>query len=145
MSHLQYINKPRLCNFMLCLILSTGCTIARGLVVPCGAAYWLLLLATCAVGFTAVCINTFLLQGAVKRGDRKTILMGCDNPDILSKTSYFAKYSAIGFCAGIIAASMGVGGGLVKNPLMFSMGVAPYVARAASSSMIAFTSFSSTA
>lgn len=38
----------------------------------------------------------------------------------------------MGFVAGVLAAALGLGGGLIKQPLMISIGVPPYVARLAS-------------
>ena len=43
-------------------------------------------------------------------------------------------------CAGIIAGMFGVGGGIVKGPLMLHLGVLPEVAAATSATMILFTS-----
>lgn len=45
-----------------------------------------------------------------------------------------------GFCAGMF----GIGGGIIKGPLMLAMGVHPAVASATSASMILFTSFTAT-
>jgi uncharacterized membrane protein YfcA len=45
-----------------------------------------------------------------------------------------------GFCAGMF----GIGGGIIKGPLMLAMGVHPLVASATSSCMIFFTSFTAT-
>jgi len=45
--------------------------------------------------------------------------------------------------AGVVAGSTGIGGGLVKGPVMLHMGVHPSVATATSSFMILFTAFSS--
>jgi uncharacterized membrane protein YfcA len=42
--------------------------------------------------------------------------------------------------AGIIAGMFGVGGGIVKGPLMLHLGVLPEVAAATSATMILFTS-----
>lgn len=43
-------------------------------------------------------------------------------------------------CAGLIAGMFGVGGGIVKGPLMLHLGVLPEVAAATSATMILFTS-----
>jgi len=48
--------------------------------------------------------------------------------------------SAAGFCAGMF----GIGGGIVKGPLMLAMGVHPKVASAASACMILLTAFAAT-
>jgi len=49
--------------------------------------------------------------------------------------------SVAGLCAGLF----GIGGGIVKGPLMLEMGVLPEVASATSATMILFTSFAATA
>jgi len=52
------------------------------------------------------------------------------------------KYPCLCFFAGFFAGMFGVGGGIVKGPLMLEMGVAPAVASATSAVMILYTSFS---
>merc|ERR1719313_1776960 len=47
--------------------------------------------------------------------------------------------------AGVIASWFGLGGGIVKGPIMFEMGILPEVAAATSSAMMVFTTFSSSA
>ena len=53
-------------------------------------------------------------------------------------------YPCICFFAGFFAGMFGVGGGIVKAPLMLAMGVHPAVASATSATMILFTSFTAT-
>jgi len=52
------------------------------------------------------------------------------------------KYPCLCLFAGFFAGMFGVGGGIVKGPLMLEMGVAPAVASATSAVMILYTSFS---
>jgi len=52
------------------------------------------------------------------------------------------KYPCLCFFAGFFAGMFGVGGGIVKGPLMLEMGVHPMVASATSAVMILYTSFS---
>lgn len=54
-------------------------------------------------------------------------------------------YPAICFFAGFFAGMFGIGGGVVKGPLMLQMGVHPMVASATVAVMIMFTSVSATA
>jgi len=54
------------------------------------------------------------------------------------------KYPCLCFFAGFFAGMFGVGGGIVKGPLMLEMGVAPLVASATSAVMILYTSFAAT-
>lgn len=42
------------------------------------------------------------------------------------------KLVCVGFFAGVIAATLGLGGGIIKQPLMLGIGVPPYLARLAS-------------
>merc|ERR1712194_77680 len=53
-------------------------------------------------------------------------------------------YPAICCLAGLFAGMFGVGGGIVKGPLMLAMGVHPSVASATSACMILFTSLTAT-
>jgi uncharacterized membrane protein YfcA len=50
------------------------------------------------------------------------------------------SYPAACSFAGVIAGMFGVGGGIVKGPLMLHLGVLPEVAAATSATMILFTS-----
>ncbi|DBA02502.1 TPA: hypothetical protein N0F65_010974 [Lagenidium giganteum] len=54
------------------------------------------------------------------------------------------KYPALCTAAGTAAGLLGIGGGMVKGPLLLEMGVLPQVAAATSSSMILFTSSATT-
>ena len=54
-------------------------------------------------------------------------------------------YPAACFFAGFFAGMFGVGGGIVKGPLMLQMGVHPLVASATCAVMIMFTSVAATA
>ncbi|CAM9892090.1 unnamed protein product [Ascophyllum nodosum] len=54
------------------------------------------------------------------------------------------RYPAVCFFAGFFAGLFGVGGGIVKGPLMLEMGVHPLVAAATSAVMILYTSFTAT-
>ncbi len=62
------------------------------------------------------------------RWDRKTTLI----------------YPLISALAGIFAGMFGIGGGIIKGPLMLAMGIHPAVASATSACMILFTSFTAT-
>mmetsp|Transcript_31896 Transcript_31896/g.36848 ORF Transcript_31896/g.36848 Transcript_31896/m.36848 type:complete len:232 (+) Transcript_31896:468-1163(+) len=53
-------------------------------------------------------------------------------------------YPGICMFAGFFAGMFGVGGGIVKGPLMLAMGVHPSVSSASSACMILFTSFTAT-
>eukprot|EP00549_Striatella_unipunctata_P025848 CAMPEP_0118716266 /NCGR_PEP_ID=MMETSP0800-20121206/27394_1 /TAXON_ID=210618 ORGANISM="Striatella unipunctata, Strain CCMP2910" /NCGR_SAMPLE_ID=MMETSP0800 /ASSEMBLY_ACC=CAM_ASM_000638 /LENGTH=420 /DNA_ID=CAMNT_0006622645 /DNA_START=137 /DNA_END=1399 /DNA_ORIENTATION=+ len=53
-------------------------------------------------------------------------------------------YPLVCCLAGLVAGMFGVGGGIVKGPLMLALGVHPMVASATSACMILFTSFTAT-
>ncbi|GLD91566.1 hypothetical protein PINS_up000099 [Pythium insidiosum] len=54
------------------------------------------------------------------------------------------RYPALCTAAGLAAGLLGIGGGMVKGPLLLEMGLLPQVASATSSSMILFTSSATT-
>jgi len=53
-------------------------------------------------------------------------------------------YSSLAIIAGLVAGLFGIGGGIVKGPLMLQLGVHPAVASATSAAMILFTSSTAT-
>ena len=53
-------------------------------------------------------------------------------------------WSCVQIVAGLVAGMFGIGGGIVKGPLMLALGVHPKVASATSACMILFTSSTST-
>merc|ERR1719456_892385 len=55
------------------------------------------------------------------------------------------RYPAICTLSGIFAGLFGIGGGIVKGPLMLEMGVIPAVASASAAAMILMTAASATA
>lgn len=55
------------------------------------------------------------------------------------------KYPCICVVAGLFAGTFGVGGGIVKGPLMLEMGVGPQVAAASAACMILYTSAAASA
>ena len=67
------------------------------------------------------------VEGDIKWNERNTIVYPC-----------------ICCFAGFFAGMFGVGGGIVKGPLMLAMGVHPAVSSATSATMILFTSFTAT-
>merc|ERR1719193_182383 len=115
-----------------------ACTIAKG-IVTCGSMlYWTLTFAvipfTLAIAYFARrhLVERYHLKervgfeyakGDVEWNERNTIV-------------YPSACSIAGLCAGLF----GIGGGIVKGPLMLEMGVLPQVASATSATMILFTS-----
>jgi uncharacterized membrane protein YfcA len=64
--------------------------------------------------------------------------------DVVWTKQAVVKYPALCTAAGVAAGLLGIGGGMVKGPLLLEMGLHPQVAAATSSSMILFTSSATT-
>lgn len=64
--------------------------------------------------------------------------------DVVWTTAAALRYPALCMFAGIAAGLLGIGGGMVKGPLLLEMGVLPQVAAATSALMILFTSSATT-
>ncbi|GBF99864.1 hypothetical protein Rsub_12504 [Raphidocelis subcapitata] len=116
------------------LVLLTGAVAASDLAkarVRCGSpAYWAVVLSVVPPAFaTTLLCRRHLLRHDAAAGDnlkytpRNTLL-----------------YPAVCSLAGVVAGLFGLGGGVVKAPLMLELGVLPDVAAATSTTMIAFTS-----
>lgn len=102
-----------------------------------GALYWLLVLSIVpvVVVFTLVCRRYLLWKAAVKDAVGLTPEVG----DIKWCPDTTIKYPLVCSMAGLIAGMFGVGGGIIKGPLMLALGVLPEVAAATSATMIFFT------
>lgn len=82
---------------------------------------------------------------------RATVLNRCDSnndgpiiSDITWNESNTVRYPLMAIVAGLVAGMFGIGGGIVKGPLMLALGVHPAVASATSACMILFTSSTAT-
>jgi uncharacterized membrane protein YfcA len=64
----------------------------------------------------------------------------CGKGDIVWTYRTTLTFPAMCSFAGLIAGMFGVGGGIIKGPLMLHLGVLPDVAAATSATMILFTS-----
>jgi uncharacterized membrane protein YfcA len=133
------------------LVLVTAVSVLKGpnrerspLHVRCGSReYWALLF-----------LQLLLLLG-VSLGIRRTLLKrherrkACKRWDFLPDDVVWTPSSSIQYpllcaVAGLCAGLFGIGGGIVKGPLMLEMGMQPTVASATSSFMIFFTALSAT-
>jgi len=124
-------------------ILKGGGNFASPLNITCGSlSYWAvnfaILLTIFIVAFYA---RGYLLRKASLK--RKAGYPQIDG-DIIwdERTTIF--YPATSTLAGCVAGLFGLGGGIVKGPLMIAMGINPSVASATSAVMILFTSFTAT-
>jgi len=122
-------------------VLKGGKTGASPIGVTCGtAAYWFLNLAV--VPFTiaiSLAVRSYLLQSfTVKASVGWRYVEGDVQWDNKTTIVYPVICAAAGLCAGMF----GIGGGIVKGPLMLEMGVLPAVSSATAAFMILFTTAS---
>ncbi|KAG2514196.1 hypothetical protein BBO99_00008651 [Phytophthora kernoviae] len=109
----------------------------------CGSiGYWLLIL----VSFPFFMSVTIYFGMKVSRFH--TMLQASDytyaKGDMIWTKHAVIKYPALCTAAGVAAGLLGIGGGMVKGPLLLEMGLLPLVSSATSSSMILFTSSATT-
>jgi len=122
-------------------VLKGGKTGASPIGVTCGTpAYWFLNLAV--VPFTtaiALAVRSYLLQSyTVKQQVGYRYVEG----DVQWDNKTTVVYPVICALAGLCAGMFGIGGGIVKGPLMLEMGVLPAVSSATAAFMILFTTAS---
>merc|ERR1712057_6547 len=84
--------------------------------------------------------NYLLIKGEAKRECRYPVVQG----DIIWDEENTIRYPLLCTLAGVFAGMFGIGGGIVKGPLMVEMGVLPEVSAATAAFMIAFTASSAT-
>ncbi|KAL7545335.1 hypothetical protein ACHAWF_008690 [Thalassiosira exigua] len=83
----------------------------------------------------------FLLKDEARKAEAGYIYLDEDLKWDRKSTVIYPLISTLaGFCAGMF----GIGGGIIKGPLMLAMGIHPAVASATSACMIFFTSFTAT-
>uniref|UniRef100_A0A7S0H168 Uncharacterized protein n=1 Tax=Amorphochlora amoebiformis TaxID=1561963 RepID=A0A7S0H168_9EUKA len=127
-----------------------GLTIAKGgpkwspFGVQCGSvAYWILSACVIPVVLIAFFIVRHHLMSIHK--EKEMLYYRPVKGDVQWTARNTLIYPAICAFAGIFAGLFGIGGGIVKGPLMIEMGVLPEVAVATSSTMIFFTTGAATA
>lgn len=90
-------------------------------------------------------ISIWIRNYLIRRYERKEV---CNYRYVEGDIKWDAQatklYPAVCTLAGFFAGMFGVGGGIVKGPLMLAMGVHPKVSSASSACMILFTSFTAT-
>ncbi|TNJ29091.1 Sulfite exporter TauE/SafE [Giardia muris] len=155
--HFAQIPWDRMTNFIVTTAAILGIEVAVHTVPQCSTWYWVGMGSCMLVSILAVILNTVLIRRSIRKYQRLVgegvehseailrarILIGSDNPDAFNKTSYYVRFALVGLGAGVLGAVLGVGGGLLKNPILLTFGIDPVPARTASSTMIAFTSLSS--
>lgn len=117
-----------------------GSDIAKARVACGSGSYW-------AISGALLPLTVVILVGAgrwlVHKHDVKTAA-GADlsEGEVVWTKRNVVVYPAVCSLAGLVAGMFGVGGGIVKGPLMLEMGLLPDVAAASSATMIMFTSIS---
>ena len=90
-------------------------------------------------------VSTAVRKHLVDRTEMKSkLLYKYMEGDVVWDAHATIVYPAVCALAGFAAGMFGVGGGIVKGPLMLEMGVHPQVASATSACMILYTSFTAT-
>ncbi len=110
-------------GLLVCAAVLAGSSIAKSFYACQSVAYWLL-----------VCASLPVIGGFA-------ILYARQPP---KRGSHSWVWSAAGFVAGLAAGFLGIGGGMVKSPLMIYMKTTPQVATATASFMILFTAAGTT-
>jgi uncharacterized membrane protein YfcA len=111
--------------------------------IKCGSIpFWMaqLFILFCTI-FVSVVARSHVLQKAKRRERANYAYLPCDIHWNERTTIIFPLLSAF---SGLIAGMFGLGGGIVKGPLMLALGVHPAVTSATAACMILFTSFTAT-
>jgi len=140
----------KMLTILLCTVGTAGITVLKGgeganpLGITCGSAsWWLISLSVLPFVFMiSICarrhlVRVYYLKKRLDWEYLETDVHWSEKNTIV----YPLACSVAGLCAGLF----GIGGGIVKGPLMLEMGVLPQVASATSATMILFTSFAATA
>lgn len=91
--------------------------------------------------FISVLGRNYLLKDTSRKIEAGFVYLDDDLKWDKKSTIIYPLISTLaGFCAGMF----GIGGGIIKGPLMLAMGIHPKVASATSACMILFTSFTAT-
>lgn len=126
-----------------CFILVVISNILKLSVASCGSPlYWVLLMAP--VGITVgmmFMVRSYLLQkGEIRRASNYQLVDG----DVDWNETTTITYPLVCTAAGLFAGLFGIGGGVVKGPLMLEMGIIPEVSAATAAYMILYTAASAT-
>jgi len=110
--------------------------------VECGSVYfWVLNASIIIFSFLAVFLSRhYILSSSEQKCiDRR---YSAPSSELLWTSQNTLKYPCLSFFAGLFAGMFGVGGGIIKAPLLLEMGFHPLVASACAATMILFTSAS---
>ncbi|GIQ82974.1 transmembrane protein TauE-like [Kipferlia bialata] len=138
------VSKPRLAVFLTLWLSVMAISRVQGdsaIVDQCSPLYWTLFWVKIALGcVTAVCLSLW-----VRRDWLKGVPVNLGGVASLSLQTPWevSKFFLFGVAAGAVAAMFGLGGGILKTPILLEVGVGGLVTRATSQTMILFTASSS--
>jgi len=126
----------------MCFFFVILCGVVKAEATQCGTpGYWLLLLAPVVATVSMMCIvRSYLLDKATVKKAARVEIEG----DIHWDEKNTISYPAVCTLAGVFAGMFGIGGGIVKGPLMVEMGILPEVSSATAAFMILYTASSAT-
>jgi len=127
----------------LCFVLVVVCNVIKLQYAECGQPiYWVLMMLPVVISLSMMfVVRSYLLKkGEIKRAAGAEPVPG--DVDWDERTTI--TYPIICTLAGLFAGMFGIGGGIVKGPLMLEMGVIPEVSAATAAYMILYTASSAT-
>eukprot|EP00768_Dysnectes_brevis_P000847 gnl/Dysnectes_brevis/1193_a1334_2069.p1 GENE.gnl/Dysnectes_brevis/1193_a1334_2069~~gnl/Dysnectes_brevis/1193_a1334_2069.p1 ORF type:complete len:406 (+),score=155.11 gnl/Dysnectes_brevis/1193_a1334_2069:997-2214(+) len=133
------LHTGRLWLFLSMFFVVTALSFAKdGSMEKCSGWYWATIGAQ-----LVITVGTSVVMVRWCSKDQRTgpLLLGLGDPREVTQRE-LSYLPLLGIAAGMVASTFGLGGGILKNPVMLSLGVSPISARATSISMIAFTSSS---
>jgi uncharacterized membrane protein YfcA len=126
-----------------CLLLVMACNITKLQALTCGTAgYWVMMMVPVVITMSfCFFVRRYLLRkGELRRAVGAPRIEG----DVEWNDRTTIIYPLICTLAGLFAGMFGIGGGIVKGPLMLEMGVLPEVSAATAAFMILYTSATAT-
>merc|ERR1711907_290271 len=127
----------------LCFLLVVVTNLLKLHTSTCGSpTYWVLMLLPIVItGAMMLLVRRYLLN---KAEQKQAAGYDAAEGDILWDSTRTITYPLLCTLSGVFAGMFGIGGGIVKGPLMVEMGVLPEVSAATAAFMIAFTASSAT-
>eukprot|EP00276_Gloeochaete_wittrockiana_P006029 CAMPEP_0184647208 /NCGR_PEP_ID=MMETSP0308-20130426/4109_1 /TAXON_ID=38269 /ORGANISM="Gloeochaete witrockiana, Strain SAG 46.84" /LENGTH=418 /DNA_ID=CAMNT_0027077999 /DNA_START=301 /DNA_END=1557 /DNA_ORIENTATION=- len=128
--------------YMVCALLAGGHGAPSVVGVPtCSILYWLII----AIPLPVLYIVSLIIGRRIQALYEKKVALGYtflrEDPRFTERQ--IRLYPVYSISAGVVAGLLGLGGGLIKSPLMLQLGMNPLVVTSTSSYMILFTSFTS--
>ena len=133
---LQFVLFPFLIMAILSILRESN------IVSKCSLLYWILILL---FALTVIIFDYFVLLHIEKEYNyRKLINFPYDAKDINWTRDTIIKLNFIGFIAGFIAGTIGIGGGVVLGPILLDLGIHPIVGTVTTNFLVLITSSSTT-